>query len=107
MNYEKAQVERYTQEEPHFRRFEYWIGEACKGTVVIDPNTVLDKPVTPSTLQFYLREALISYRRKHWNSKVIPITYNVLQLKVFRTTDGRVVIENEKQDKLNEQKEVL
>lgn len=105
MNYEKA--ERDTQQEPHFRKFESWIARACKGTIVIDPLTDFpgSRAMRTSTLKFYLREALLSYRRNKWPSSVIPIGYDMEKLQVAATKNEQVVIENRYQDRLNKQEQ--
>lgn len=94
-------IERETQQEPHFRKFEPWIAKACKGTVVMDPQVDAPEPVKQSSLALYLREAILSHRRNHWNSPSIPVGYDLKHLQVKQTKDGKVVILNEYQDHQN------
>lgn len=102
MNFER--VERATLREPHFRLWEPWIGKACKGTIQMDPLRDFPQPISPATLVHYIREALLSYRKNRWNSKVIPIDFNTKLLVTFETKEGKVVIQNEVQDRLNSSK---
>lgn len=86
--------------ESAFRKYEEWIAQATKGSVIIDPMT-LSRPVKASSFKVALREAIRAAKLFKYNSIKIPVDFDYGRLKVQELSDGRVRIFNEYQDRKN------
>lgn len=101
MNEEVQVKPRYSMSEEAFRKYEEIIGYATKGTYDVDPLH-LPKPLKQSTLAVNIREAIRGWKKFGFVSKVIPIGYEMGRIKVLELTNGKVRLQNEYADRVNQ-----
>jgi hypothetical protein len=112
MNENIAVKVRESLREPAFRRYEDWIGQATKGSVIIDTIALIPS-VKASSFKVGIREAMRGFRLYNYKSDKIPFNYNLKQIVIQELEDGRVRLYNEQADRINsaqaklEQKSVI
>ena len=87
--------------EAAFRRYERWIGQATKGSVMIKPWELIP-PVKASSFVVGIRDAIRSYKINGWSSREIPLGFAIERLKVKELTNDCVLIENTYADRVNQ-----
>ena len=86
-----------------FRRYEQDIGQATKGTFVVDPMALVP-PMKASSYAVQIRDAMKSFTTEHWHSLVVPAMYEMSRIKVRVTEDDRVALVNEFEDRMKKKK---
>lgn len=92
---------RFELREDQFRRYEQDLADACYASKVVDPARYAGKKKrTPSahTLAVRLRDAKLAYRVYGYKSTLIPTGYDLENITVRETADGRVLLSNKKAD---------
>lgn len=88
---EFKKLPRQGMREDAFRKYETLIGRACCGSVVVDPS---EMRLLPSSFISAFNEARRGYRHFRYPSKWIPITADVMHIRVFELEGGKVLLEN-------------
>lgn len=86
--------------ETAFRRYERIIGDATKGSLVVDPRLQVPAMKT-SSFKVGVREAIAGQRKFNYQSKYIPQGYDLGKIVVRELEDGRVWLQNIHQDTMN------
>ena len=86
--------------ETAFRRYERFIGDATKGSLVVDPKMQVPA-MKSSSFKVGVREAIAGKIRFNYNSSFIPPDYDLRKIVVRELEDGKIWLHNEHQDTLN------
>lgn len=89
--------------EKAFRKYEEWIAGAVKGSIFADPAK-LPNAMKQSSFAVGLREAIRGVKKYNYNSKGIPVGFDLNKLKVLELADGRVMIQNAYEDRMGREK---
>lgn len=87
----------FEQKEKNFRKWESFIGAACKGSVMIDPSELVPSMKTASVM-VSVRGAIRGYKLFRYTSDKIPVGYELARIKVKEGMNGFVVLSNDFED---------
>ncbi len=92
--------------ETAFRRYERIIGDATKGSLVVDPSLQVPA-MKASSFKVGIREAIAGCIKFNYNSRFFSPDYDLRKIVVRELADGKIWLNNAHQDTLNKRAVVV